>query len=208
MSVCTSMRRSFERGDPIGTIGGTVASDPVRSRRAGTNDEPLRPMTGDRGRPAAPFEHLWSAPAASTPGAERLTSRGMPMPDELRARYGGPLEIPMRPGRQTILVNFVATIDGIVALGPGEPAGGGVISGFFEPDRFVMALLRSIADVLLVGARTIAGSSSGDWTAEHLQPDLAPAIQGWRRDARPRAASAHGHRHRQRGRPARSARLR
>jgi riboflavin biosynthesis pyrimidine reductase len=104
------------------------------------------------------------------------------MPDELVGRYGGPLEIPIRPDRPTLLVNFVSTIDGIVALGSGEESGGGVISGFFEPDRFVMALLRAAADVLLVGARTIAGSSSTDWTAEHLQPDLAAAIRQWRRD--------------------------
>ena len=30
--------------------------------------------------------------------------------------------------------------------------GGGEISGFYEPDRFVMGLLRSLADVVLVGA--------------------------------------------------------
>ena len=104
------------------------------------------------------------------------------MPKALEARYGGPLEIAVHPDRPTLLVNFVSTIDGVVALGPGQEAGGGVISGFFEPDRFVMALLRAAADILLVGARTIAGSSSTDWTAEHLQPELAPAIRQWRRD--------------------------
>jgi riboflavin biosynthesis pyrimidine reductase len=57
-----------------------------------------------------------------------------------------------------------------------------VISGFFEPDRFVMALLRAASDVLLVGSGTIAGSSSTNWTAEPLQPALAPAIREWRSD--------------------------
>jgi riboflavin biosynthesis pyrimidine reductase len=104
------------------------------------------------------------------------------MPEVLSARYGGALEIPLQADRPTLLVNFVSTIDGVVALGPGEERGGGVISGFFEPDRFVMALLRATADILLVGAGTIAGSSSTDWTAEHLQPELAPAIRKWRRD--------------------------
>jgi len=104
------------------------------------------------------------------------------MPEALEARYGGPLEISIRPDRPTLLINFVSTIDGVVALGAGETAGGGVISGYFEPDRFVMALLRATADVLLVGAGTIAGSSSTDWTAEHLQPDFASAIRQWRRD--------------------------
>jgi riboflavin biosynthesis pyrimidine reductase len=135
-------------------------------------------MTTDGPQLVGSLEHLWSEPAA----AEPPTRRGRPMPEALAARYGGPLEIPIRPGRPTLIVNFVSTIDGVVALGSGETPGGGVISGFFEPDRFVMALLRAMADVLLVGARTIAGSSSTDWTAEHLQPDLAPAIQQWRRE--------------------------
>jgi riboflavin biosynthesis pyrimidine reductase len=126
-----------------------------------------------------PLESLWSAPALAS-GAE--TRRGGPMPEALEALYGGPLEIPIHPDRPTLLINFVSTIDGVVALGAGETAGGGVISGYFEPDRFVMALLRAMADVLFVGAGTIAGSSSTDWTAEHLQPDLAPAIRQWRRD--------------------------
>ena len=79
-----------------------------------------------------------------------------------------------------MLVNFVSTIDGVVALGPGEERGGGVISGSFEPDRFVMALLRAVADVVVMGAGTIAGSSSNNWTAEHLQPDLAEPFRAWR----------------------------
>ncbi len=108
--------------------------------------------------------------------------RGSPMPDALRARYGGSLEVPLRHDRPTLLVNFVSTIDGVVALGRGEEPGGGVISGFFEPDRFVMALLRAVSDVLLVGAGTIAGGSSSSWTAAHLVPDLAPAFAEWRRD--------------------------
>jgi riboflavin biosynthesis pyrimidine reductase len=118
------------------------------------------------------------APARAEPG-----SRGDPMPTSLRRRYGGPLEVAVRPDRPTVLVNFVTSLDGIVALGPDErQPGGGVISGFFEPDRFVMALLRAVADVTLMGAGTIAGSSSTDWTPEHLMPDLGPDIAAWRRD--------------------------
>ena len=125
------------------------------------------------------LQTIWSAPVSM---AEPRTTRGRPMPQPLRVRYGGALDIPMDPDRPTLLLDFVSTIDGVVALGPGQEAGGGVISGFFEPDRFVMALLRAVADVLLMGAGTIAGSSSTAWTAEHLQPDLAPAIRRWRRD--------------------------
>jgi riboflavin biosynthesis pyrimidine reductase len=125
--------------------------------------------------PAA-LETLWET---ANDGPRR---RGAPLPDELTARYGGPLDVAIHPDRPTLLVNFVSSLDGVVALGAGEEPGGGVISGFFEPDRFVMALLRAIADVLLVGSGTIAGSSSRDWTAEHLEPDHATAFERWRRD--------------------------
>jgi riboflavin biosynthesis pyrimidine reductase len=121
------------------------------------------------------LEPLWERPVPAT------DSRGSAMPDAIRGRYGGSLEIALRDDRPTILVNFVSTIDGVVALGRGEEPGGGVISGFFEPDRFVMALLRAVSDVLLVGAGTIAGGSSSSWTADHLAPDLAPAFGEWRR---------------------------
>jgi len=125
------------------------------------------------------IETLWTAPDA---GAGAGRSRGAPMPIELVERYGGPFEIPIRVDRPTLLANFVSTLDGIVALAPGEERGGSVISGRFEPDRFVMALLRAAADVLVMGAGTIAGTSSTNWTAEHLQPDHAAALARWRRD--------------------------
>lgn len=124
------------------------------------------------------LETLWET-RGRAPGEQ---ARGAPMPRALVDRYGGPLEIELHRDRPTLLVNFVSTIDGIVALGPDEEQGGGVISGRFEPDRFVMALLRAVADVLLVGAGTVAGSSSTDWTGEHLQPALAPEFRQWRRD--------------------------
>ena len=125
------------------------------------------------------LETIWTA---SDSGAGAGSSRGSPMPVDLVERYGGLLEIPITANSPTLLVNFVSTLDGIVALGPDEARGGGVISGFFEPDRFVMALLRAISDVLLMGAGTIAGTSSTNWTAEHLQPDHAAAFRRWRRD--------------------------
>jgi riboflavin biosynthesis pyrimidine reductase len=45
-----------------------------------------------------------------------------------------------------------------------------------------MALLRAVSDVLLMGAGTIARSSSNNWTPEQLQPALAASFAEWRRD--------------------------
>ncbi len=81
-----------------------------------------------------------------------------------------------------MIANFVSSIDGVVALGPTEPsAGGGEISGFSDSDRFVMALLRCLADVVVVGAGTVRAGSRHQWTPRHLQPALAPVYAEWRR---------------------------
>ncbi len=128
---------------------------------------------GSGGEPS--LQHLWDD------GSRPANRRGAPMPRALRRRYGGGLEVGLRDDRPTVIVNFVTTLDGIVALGPEDQSGGGPISGFFEPDRFVMALLRSLADALLMGAGTIAGSSSHQWTAGHLAPAHAAELARWRR---------------------------
>ena len=105
-----------------------------------------------------------------------LRIRGAGMPAELQAAYGGDLRVPVRADRPTLLVNFVSSLDGIVALGAGEPRGGGPISGNFEPDRFVMGLLRAVADVMVVGAGTIRGGRSRHWTAGHMHEPSAAAF--------------------------------
>ncbi|HET8785462.1 MAG TPA: dihydrofolate reductase family protein [Candidatus Limnocylindrales bacterium] len=106
--------------------------------------------------------------------------RGQHMPPELRERYGGDLLIPLRNDRPTVIANFVSTLDGIVAFGGGDLSGGGLISGFHEPDRFVMGLLRALADVVVVGAGTLRGSTEHRWVAEHVHPASAEAFATWR----------------------------
>ncbi len=137
------------------------------------------PVATNAGAPVAdgtatPLDLLFEAADA---GAD---VRGRGMPDELERRYGGPLLIPLRRDRPAIVANFVSTLDGIVALGGGDLSGGGLISGFSEPDRFVMGLLRSIADVVVVGAGTLRGSTDHAWIAEHVHRRSAAAFQGWR----------------------------
>ena len=106
--------------------------------------------------------------------------RGEGMPEELERRYGGPLLVPLRSDRPTVIANFVSTLDGIVALGSGDLSGGGLISGFHEPDRFVMGLLRALADVVVVGAGTVRGSSGHGWIAEYVHRESAGAFAAWR----------------------------
>jgi riboflavin biosynthesis pyrimidine reductase len=127
------------------------------------------------------LEPLWAARGEEpTSGAG---SRGGDLPPALAARYGPRLTIPLRRDRPTIVANFVESLDGVVALNePGQPTGGGEISGFFEPDRFVMGLLRALADAVVVGAGTVRNAPTHEWTPRRVDRAHAADYEAWRRD--------------------------
>jgi riboflavin biosynthesis pyrimidine reductase len=123
------------------------------------------------------LESLWEAPEPPTIPVDR---RGGVLPAALGERYPGSLVVDLLDERPTIVANFVSTLDGAVALSPEGGGGGGDISGHSESDRFMMALLRGLADVVVVGAGTMRVGHSHVWTAAHLQPDLAADFAAWR----------------------------
>jgi riboflavin biosynthesis pyrimidine reductase len=87
---------------------------------------------------------------------------------ELSALYGGDFSLP----RPALYANFVASVDGVVAL-PSAGESGGVISGQSEPDRFVMGLLRAMADAVLIGAGTLRAGFGDRWLPETVFPAAA-----------------------------------
>lgn len=107
--------------------------------------------------------------------------RGHPMPAVLAERYGSDLAIPLRRDRPTVVANFVSTLDGVVAFDGHGASGGGEVSGFSEPDRFVMGLLRALADVVVVGAGTVRAAPGHAWTASHIHPSSSGDFTSWRR---------------------------
>jgi len=129
------------------------------------------------------LEKLWQAPDAGR--ADPVDSRGGPLPPGLANRFDGGLTVELRPDRPAIVANFVSTLDGAVSLGPSEPsAGGGEISGFSEADRFMMSLLRGLADVVVVGAGTVRVGRKHVWTARFVEPELAGVFAKWRSEMR------------------------
>ncbi len=90
------------------------------------------------------------------------------IPGALAACYGGDLGF----SAPCLYANFVASVDGVVALGSGEESGG-VISGHCEADHFVMGLLRACADAVLIGAGTFRKAPTHLWHAEHVYPAAA-----------------------------------
>ncbi len=124
----------------------------------------------------APFELLHEVPG-----------HGLELPAALRRLYGGDLALPER----CLYANFVATIDGVVAI-PALPGSNRAISGGSEADRFVMGTLRAAADLVLIGSGTLRASPTGRWRPETVYPPAAAGFADLRRtlgyDATPRVA--------------------
>ena len=102
----------------------------------------------------------------------------LPLPPELSALYGV-LRMPSPPDRPLVFANFVASVDGIVAIDP--PRGTGAdVSGGNAQDRAVMGLLRAAADAVVIGAGNLRAEGAHVWIAERICPELAPAYAALR----------------------------
>lgn len=114
--------------------------------------------------------------APGTPRTELLEvlyeSPGLPhwrLPPALTALYGGDLGY----AEPCLYANFVASLDGVVALGPEYRHSGSTISGRELADRFTMGLLRACADAVVIGAGTLRASPRHHWTSQHVHPSAA-----------------------------------
>ena len=108
-----------------------------------------------------PFDVL----AEETPGHPVV-----PLPPELARIYGGDL----RFAEECVYANFVATLDGVVSI-PSLPNSNTVVAGDNDADRFLMGLLRALADVVLIGAGVLRASPKSTWRAEQIYPPAADA---------------------------------
>lgn len=124
-----------------------------------------------------------TTPVISTPPLEALFdeqagSSSQPLPEALRTLYGGGLDLTA----PCLYANFVASIDGVAALGPEHPSSGSAISGREPADRFVMGLLRACADAVLIGAGTLRATPTHRWTPAHVYPAAASDFAALRRE--------------------------
>ena len=92
------------------------------------------------------------------------------LPPPLARIYGGDLALV----ESCVYANFVATLDGVVAI-PSVPSSNEVIAGGSDADRFLMGLLRAVADTVLVGAGVLRASPRSTWRAEKIYPPAADA---------------------------------
>jgi riboflavin biosynthesis pyrimidine reductase len=98
------------------------------------------------------------------------------LPEELRRLYGGNLGF----DGPRVFANFVETIDGIVAI-PDVERSNAVVADESEADKFVMGLLRALADVVVIGSGTLRASPAGTWRPERVYPPAADAFAELRR---------------------------
>lgn len=134
-------------------------------------------------------EHTTTHPVGGTPPGfleplellyEEAEQPRFGLPPALATAYGGDLGFTV----PCVYANFVASIDGVVALGPEYPSSGSAISGRKSADRFVMGLLRACADAVLIGAGTLRATPRHRWTPDHVCPQAAPDFAELRRSLR------------------------
>ena len=100
--------------------------------------------------------------------------RGDLLIPELHRLYGGGLSFSKVPAdRPFTITNSVATIEGLTSFSIPGHAGGGEISDGNPQDRFVMGLLRALADAVAVGAGTLRAENRHLWTPAFICPESA-----------------------------------
>jgi riboflavin biosynthesis pyrimidine reductase len=93
---------------------------------------------------------------------------GDELPPPLAALYGGGLALPA----DAVYGNFIVSMDGVSALA--APRGtGATLRGEAGADRFVMGVLRFLADAVLIGAGTLRADRGHLWSAAYIDRERA-----------------------------------
>jgi len=104
-------------------------------------------------------------------------SGGDPLPAE--RPYGGALRFPDAP-RPYLVVNFVASIDGVASLGITDGTDSTKLGASSRADRYLMALLRATADVVVIGAGNLRATPGHQWVPAAVAGDHAAVINEYR----------------------------
>ena len=107
------------------------------------------------------IEPLWEA--AGLPEQE--------LPASVRELYGGGLGF----DGPVVYTNFVETIDGVVAI-PALEQSNALVADHSRADKFLMGLLRALADVVVIGSGTLLASPKGMWRPAGVYPGAADAF--------------------------------
>jgi len=132
---------------------------------------PTRETASSAAGPGAPFECLF----------DHSADTGRSLPERLADVYDAPWPLPAPGGRPYVYSNFVVSRDGRVSFNEPGHMSGVDVACFDDHDRWLMALLRSRADAILMGDNTLRIEPDHVWTAEFLWPADADAFAEARR---------------------------
>jgi riboflavin biosynthesis pyrimidine reductase len=102
---------------------------------------------------------------------EQGRSRTVELPESLREFYAGDLGFP----GECVYANFVATLDGVVAI-PDVERSNALVADGSDDDKHLMGLLRAFADAVLIGSGTLRASPKGRWRPEGVYPAARDAF--------------------------------
>ena len=120
--------------------------------------------------PGSPFELLFDDSDGTGPA----------LPESFRAVYPAPWRMPTPESRPYVYVNFVLSRDGRVSFNEPGHMSGVDVAGFDQHDQWLMGLLRSRADAILMGDKTLEIEPDHMWTAEFIRPEDATAFTSLR----------------------------
>jgi riboflavin biosynthesis pyrimidine reductase len=93
------------------------------------------------------------------------------VPDLLAELYGDAIGL----DEPCVVANFVESLDGVVAV-PSLERSHALLGDDSDADRFVLALLRACADVVVVGAGTLLSSPKGTWRVDRAYPPATESL--------------------------------
>lgn len=121
--------------------------------------------------PGTAYQLLFSDEAASASG----------LPASFLAIYPGNWYLPAAGKRPYTYSNFAQSRDGRVSYNVPGKAAGGDVTKFNRHDRWLMGLLRSRADAVMMGDNTLRIEPDHLWNAQHIFPEDAAAFAELRR---------------------------
>jgi riboflavin biosynthesis pyrimidine reductase len=113
------------------------------------------------------------------PAFEVLSDAAAGEPLAAERAYGRPLRFPDAP-RPYVIVNFVASIDGVASLGLTDGTDSTTLGGSSRADRYLMSLLRARADAMLIGAGNLRTTPGHQWIPSAVAGDDAAEIAAYR----------------------------
>jgi riboflavin biosynthesis pyrimidine reductase len=121
--------------------------------------------------PDRPFELLF---------AEQVDD-GIALPEQWQRIYGSDWRIPSTESGPHVFVNFATSRDGRISFSEPGRAGGGDVTDFNPPDRWLMGLIRARADAVLIGDTTLRAEPHWLGSPEFMFPSDEDAFRALRR---------------------------